>query len=124
MITLSPTAIRQLNISCSSNQRYVRLALRSGGCAGYSYDWSYDDIQEGDTLIEVGNYGLIVDPLSQSLLGNTSINFLQELFGSSWEIKSENTSSSCGCGSSIFIQQDGTSKFINSQQGVEGGCNG
>jgi len=113
MITLSPSAIKQLNIACSSNQSYVRLALRSGGCAGYSYEWSYDDRNEDDALFEIGNYGLIIDSFSQSLLGETTINFIQSAFESSWEIDSAAATGGCGCGKSVFIKQDDV-----------GGCNG
>jgi iron-sulfur cluster assembly accessory protein len=121
MITLTKSAERQIALICGMNLSYVRIALRSGGCAGYSYSWSLDTPTPDDYVVTVGNYGLIVDSHSQSLLGNTLINFIQEISGSSWEISSVSASASCGCGKSVFIKQDGTSKLIDESVG---GCNG
>jgi len=111
MITVTPSATTQLNIACSSNQTFVRLALRAGGCAGYSYSWSLDTPDVSDYVVPIGEYGLIMDYDSMLLLGDVSLNFIMGSFGTSWEIISNNATSSCGCGKSVFIKQDG-------------GCNG
>lgn len=108
MITLSPSATNQISMLCKLNNAYVRLALRAGGCAGYSYDWSLDTPTQDDFVVAVGDYGLIMDLHSMLLLGDVSLNFLQSVGGSSWEIKSTSATSSCGCGTSVAI----------------GGCNG
>ena len=112
MITLSPSATQQLNIACSSNQSYIRLALVSGGCVGYSYSWSLDSPTQDDYVVAIGEHGLIMDYDSKTLLGDISLNFIQDIAGSSWEIDSTAATASCGCGTSVAIKQDG------------GGCNG
>lgn len=112
MITLSPSATNQISMLCKLNNAYVRLALRSGGCAGYSYDWSLDSPTQDDFVVAVGKHGLIMDFDSKTLLGDISLNFIQDIAGSSWEIDSTAATSSCGCGTSVAIKQDG------------GGCNG
>lgn len=111
MISLTPSATTQLNIACSSNQAFVRLALAAGGCAGYSYSWSLDSPTPNDYVVPVGEYGLIMDFDSMLLLGDVELNFIVSTFGTSWEIKSAAATSSCGCGKSVAIKQ-------------EGGCNG
>jgi iron-sulfur cluster assembly accessory protein len=108
MITLSPSATAQIDMLCKINSAYVRLALRAGGCAGYSYDWSLDSPTQDDFVVNIGDHGLIIDSHSQSLLGDVYINFTEDVFGSSWEIVSAATNGSCGCGKSVAI----------------GGCNG
>jgi iron-sulfur cluster assembly protein len=103
MISLTPSATTQLNIACSSNQTFVRLALRAGGCAGYSYDWSLDTPNQSDYIVPIGEYGLIMDYDSMLLLGDVSLNFVVDMFGTSWEIISNNATSSCGCGKSVSV---------------------
>lgn len=108
MITLSPSATNQISMLCKINSAYVRLALRAGGCAGYSYDWSLDSPTQDDFVVKVGEHGLIMDFDSKTLLGDVSLNFVQGIYGSSWEIDSTAATSSCGCGTSVAV----------------GGCNG
>jgi iron-sulfur cluster assembly accessory protein len=107
MITLSPNATKQIDMLCKINSAYVRLALRAGGCAGYSYDWSLDTPTQDDYVVAIGEHGLIVDFDSKTLLGDVSLNFIQSVAGSSWEINSTAASASCGCGTSVAIKQDG-----------------
>jgi iron-sulfur cluster assembly accessory protein len=107
MITLSPSATKQIDMLCKINSAYVRLALRAGGCAGYSYDWSLDTPTQDDYVVAIGEHGLIVDFDSKTLLGDVSLNFIQSVAGSSWEINSTAASASCGCGTSVAIKQDG-----------------
>jgi iron-sulfur cluster assembly accessory protein len=121
MITLTKSAERQIALICGMNLSHVRISLRSGGCAGYSYDWSLDTPTQDDCVVSIGDYGLIIDSHSQSLLGDVCINFIQGDFESSWEIDSASATASCGCGKSVFIKQDGTSKLIDESVG---GCNG
>jgi len=88
---------------CKINSAYVRLALRAGGCAGYSYDWGLDSPTPDDYVVAIGDYGLIIDFDSMLLLGDVSLNFIQDICGSSWEIISDNATSSCGCGKSVAV---------------------
>jgi iron-sulfur cluster assembly accessory protein len=99
MITLSPSAIKQLNIASALNKSMIRLALRAGGCAGYSYDWSLDTPTQDDSVIEGC---LIVDNVTADLLGSVSIAWQEDMFSSGWNITSEHLSS-CGCGSSVSV---------------------
>lgn len=108
MITLTKSAERQIALICGMNLSYVRLALRSGGCAGYSYSWSLDTPTQDDFVVSVGEHGLIMDYDSKMLLGDVSLNFVVGVYGSSWEIDSASATASCGCGTSVAV----------------GGCNG
>jgi iron-sulfur cluster insertion protein len=99
MITLSPSAIKQLNIASTINKSMIRLALRSGGCAGYSYDWSLDEPTQDDSVIEGC---LIVDHVTADLLGDVNVDWKEDTFSSGWSISSEHLSG-CGCGSSVSV---------------------
>lgn len=99
MITVSQTATNQLKNLHLIHKCYIRLALRAGGCAGYSYEWSLDQPNLDDSVI--GTY-LIVDTVTESLLGDVNIDWVENAFSSGWNITSKNLSS-CGCGSSVSV---------------------
>ena len=44
LINLTDTAKTHLiNLAKEHNKKYVRLEVKGGGCAGFKYDWSFDD---------------------------------------------------------------------------------
>ena len=44
MINLTDNALRHLNtLSEKHNKKYVRLSVKGGGCAGFGYDWSFEN---------------------------------------------------------------------------------
>ena len=36
------------------NKKYVRLSVKGGGCAGFGYDWTFEDSPNDTDLIEIG----------------------------------------------------------------------
>ena len=54
ILTLTASAQNKVKDLCSSNSKYaVRLGIRGGGCAGFSYDWGFADeneIESGDEI--------------------------------------------------------------------------
>tara|TARA_B100000212_G_scaffold285501_1_gene225992 strand:- start:6281 stop:6604 length:324 start_codon:yes stop_codon:yes gene_type:complete len=80
----------------------IRLGLKGGGCAGFKYEWSMeDDIKADDEQIKIENGFFVVDPASVMYLLGTTIDYKKEIFGSYFDIKSPNATSSCGCGESV-----------------------
>ena len=80
----------------------IRLGLKGGGCAGFKYEWSMeDDIKADDEQIKIENGLFVVDPASVKYLLGTTIDYKKEIFGSYFDIKSPNATSSCGCGESV-----------------------
>ena len=44
ILTLTSTAQQKIKDLCVSKDKYaVRLGIRGGGCAGFSYDWGFAD---------------------------------------------------------------------------------
>jgi|TARA_B100001094_G_scaffold243512_1_gene239633 iron-sulfur cluster assembly accessory protein len=80
----------------------IRLGLKGGGCAGFKYEWSLEDeIKSDDEQIKVDGGLFVVDPASVMYLLGTTIDYKKEVFGSYFDIKSPNATSSCGCGESV-----------------------
>jgi len=82
----------------------LRVAVSGGGCSGFQYGFSLDDtIRDDDLTFERDGVTLIVDQVSMDLLGGAEIDFVEEMIGSSFQIRNPNASSSCGCGSSFAV---------------------
>jgi len=85
----------------------VSLAVLGGGCAGFKYEWAFADtkesISEGDHVEDWGTGRFVVDETSMLYVAGTKIDWIEETFGSQFEISNPNSSSSCGCGESFGI---------------------
>lgn len=82
----------------------LRLAVMGGGCSGFSYNLSLDDQRnDEDTVFESHGAALVVDPVSLQLLNGSTVDFIEDLVGSSFQVDNPNASSTCGCGSSFSV---------------------
>jgi iron-sulfur cluster assembly accessory protein len=82
----------------SSGQKYVRLSLKGGGCAGFAYTWDYTEDDSNGTLVD--NI-IVVDDVCTDIMSGSMINFVTSMTGSEIQITNPNEASSCGCGESI-----------------------
>lgn len=105
MITLTDTAatkVRQLIEAEGDQSLALRVAVRPGGCSGYSYEMYFDnDIKSDDSTSEFGEVKVVVDPTSLPLLVGAELDYKDGLEKSGFEINNPNASKSCGCGSSF-----------------------
>mgnify|MGYP003301625782 FL=1 len=105
IMTLTNTAEEKIKELCTNNNKWaVRLGIKGGGCAGFSYDWGFaeqDEMQDNDELIETNGGRLVVDSHSVMYLLGTELDFVNEVWGSHFDIKNPNAKSACGCGESI-----------------------
>jgi iron-sulfur cluster assembly accessory protein len=85
----------------------VSLAVLGGGCAGFKYDWGFTDTKEsvgsGDHIEDWHTGKFIVDETSMMYVIGTKIDFVEETFGSQFEISNPNSTASCGCGESFGV---------------------
>ena len=81
----------------------LRLAVRPGGCSGFSYDMYFDSqIDDTDVVSENGGVRLAVDAESSAMLSGATIDFKnQGLQGAGFAINNPNQQRSCGCGQSF-----------------------
>ena len=103
MLTLTATAsekIKDLIAEEGNPNLKVRLFIEGGGCSGFNYGFTFDEIQNDDDW-EVE--GLLVDAMSMQYLEGSTINWKKEVMGSSFVIDNPNAVRTCGCGSSFSI---------------------
>ena len=82
----------------------LRTFVQGGGCAGFSYGFTFDEMQnEDDFVIQRDNVCILVDAMSMQYLQGASIDYKEELMGSQFVINNPNATNTCGCGSSFTV---------------------
>jgi iron-sulfur cluster insertion protein len=82
----------------------LRVAVSGGGCSGFQYGFSLDEARlEDDVLFERAGVRVVIDTTSLELIQGAEIDFVEELVGSSFQVRNPNATSSCGCGNSFAI---------------------
>ena len=83
----------------------LRTFVQGGGCSGFSYGFTFDEIKNEDDFEFPINeqYNVLVDAMSMQYLQGAKIDFKDELMGSQFVITNPNAESTCGCGSSFSV---------------------
>src|ERR1700742_283118 len=82
----------------------LRLSVSGGGCSGFQYGFSFDNARQADDhLFERDGVKMVIDDTSLDLLAGADVDFVEDLVGSSFQVKNPNAASSCGCGSSFSV---------------------
>jgi iron-sulfur cluster insertion protein len=82
----------------------LRVSVSGGGCSGFQYGFSLDDARlDDDVLFERNGVKVVIDSTSLELIQGAEIDFVEELVGSSFQVRNPNAKSSCGCGNSFSI---------------------
>jgi iron-sulfur cluster assembly accessory protein len=105
VITLTDTAsskVKELIAQEGDEALMLRVAVRPGGCSGFSYEMFFDSERETDDLtIEYSGVTVVVDPSSAQLLDGASLDFKDGLQGAGFAINNPNAQRTCGCGQSF-----------------------
>jgi iron-sulfur cluster assembly protein len=107
MIEITESAARVINRQLEKQQRAgggLRIAVKAGGCSGYSYQFAWDDsARETDQVFE-GAEGakVFIDPRSLRLLDGTVLDFDENnLLATTFTLRNPHAKSTCGCGESF-----------------------
>lgn len=80
----------------------LRVAVRPGGCSGFSYEMFFDaETDENDEKATYGNVNVVVDKTSKQLLVGATLDYKDGLQGAGFSINNPNATKTCGCGSSF-----------------------
>jgi len=86
----------------SADDLVLRVAVRPGGCSGFSYEMFFDtEIASDDAQTENGGVKVVIDPASQQMLKGGSLDYKDGLQGAGFAISNPNAERSCGCGQSF-----------------------
>ncbi len=106
MITLTDTAVskvKELLEAEGATELALRVAVRPGGCSGFSYEMFFDgDISADDeTATYPEHVRVVVDPASSQLLEGATLDYKDGLNQSGFAITNPNATRTCGCGQSF-----------------------
>ena len=104
-VTLSDTAttkVAELLAQEEGEDLALRVAVKPGGCSGYSYEMFFDtEVMSDDVVREFGTVKVVVDAASAELLTGSTLDFSDGLQGAGFHITNPNATRTCGCGSSF-----------------------
>jgi iron-sulfur cluster assembly accessory protein len=80
----------------------LRMAVRPGGCSGYSYEMFFDsEIADDDIVRSFGTVRVAIDPESAELIKGASLDYRDGLQEAGFHVTNPNATRTCGCGSSF-----------------------
>jgi iron-sulfur cluster insertion protein len=80
----------------------LRVAVRPGGCSGFSYEMFFDsDMAADDLVTEKDGVRVVVDPSSAQLLTGATLDYKDGLQQAGFSIDNPNAQRTCGCGNSF-----------------------
>ncbi len=105
MITLTNSAaskVGELLQQEGEEDLALRVAVRPGGCSGFSYEMYFDsDIQPEDATATFGDVSVVVDQQSARLLEGAQMDYKDGLTAAGFSISNPNAERTCGCGQSF-----------------------
>ncbi|HAN36416.1 MAG: iron-sulfur cluster insertion protein ErpA [Ilumatobacteraceae bacterium] len=107
MITVTDSAarkVKELLEAEGATDLALRVAVRPGGCSGFSYEMFFDgDFADDDETAQFGpdQVSVVVDPASAQLLLGATLDYKDGLNQAGFAITNPNATRSCGCGQSF-----------------------
>ena len=87
-----------------SGDEHLRVYITGGGCSGFNYGFMLDEkMIDGDISLEKNGMEVRIDPMSYQYLEGITIDYVQDLQGSRFQVSNPNAKTTCGCGSSFSI---------------------
>jgi len=106
-VRMSASAVRRIGALLATETApgvALRITVSGGGCSGFQYSFSFDgQVTESDHVFSELDARLIIDDASLELLSGAEIDYVEDLAGSSFQIRNPNAASSCGCGNSFSL---------------------
>lgn len=107
MITITDSAkdkIQDILAEENNPKMKLRMFVQGGGCSGFSYGFTLDEEQnEDDFVFPAGSASVLVDSMSAMYVEGATVDYVEDLMGSSFKIQNPQAVSTCGCGSSFSI---------------------
>ena len=110
IINMTPAAsdkVRELLAQENDPSLALRVFVAGGGCSGLQYGMTLDEEQEGDTVVPIGGFNVLVDEMSMGYIDGSEIDYVDSLMGAGFTVNNPNAVSSCGCGHSFKTASGG-----------------
>ena len=105
VIALTDTAavkVQELIKAEGDESLALRVAVRPGGCSGFSYEMFFDtDVASDDVTADYSGVKVVVDPSSAQMLTGATLDYKDGLNQAGFSIDNPNAQRTCGCGQSF-----------------------
>ena len=106
VITLTPEAATRvaelIAAEATDEQLGLRVAVKAGGCSGFSYEMYFDpDTNADDRVTTFGTVLVKVDAASAEHLVGATLDYRDGIQGAGFSVDNPNAQRSCGCGKSF-----------------------
>lgn len=108
-IQVSSAALEKLRDLLTQEQTLdqgLRIFVQGGGCAGFSYGFTFDQQQDDDLVLEYGDVKIYVDGMSLQYLAGSEVDYRETFMESNFVINNPNANTTCGCGSSFSLSDN------------------
>lgn len=110
IISMTPAAadkVRELLTQENDPSLALRVFVAGGGCSGLQYGMTLDEQQDGDTIISMSGFNVLVDEMSMGYIDGSEVDYVDSLMGAGFTVNNPNAVSSCGCGHSFKTASGG-----------------
>jgi len=94
MITFTEKAIEKVSEFAAempdAEGKDLRIFIQGVGCSGFSYGFTFDEKRDGDTLVEDGEFKVLVDSNSAPHLTGSTVDFVDDQRGSGFTVENPN----------------------------------
>lgn len=93
--------LRIRNVQEIDDSKLLRIGVKGGGCAGFSYIIEFDDQKKSDELFISNDVKILLDKAQKLYLNGTTLDFSAGLENRGFTFSNPNADKTCGCGSSF-----------------------
>ncbi len=89
----------------ASSSSGLRLSVLGGGCSGFQYKYEFTSQNKStDKTLHLNNDAVVyIDAEAVPFLNNCTLDYIEELGRTGFEIQNPNATAKCGCGNSFAI---------------------
>ncbi len=96
------SAVKDAMLRAGKVDAGLRIRVEASGCAGYKYLIGLAaEPRADDVVVKTGDVRLFIDPDSQPLLGDLTVDFVETLQGPGFTFDNPNAAAKCSCGKSF-----------------------
>jgi iron-sulfur cluster insertion protein len=107
MVTISDSAVKKIKtiIAEEDPSLKLRVFVQGGGCSGFQYGFSLEELPpaDDDLTFEKDGISVVIDSMSMQYMNEAEIDYKEDMMGASFTIKNPNVKATCGCGSSFTV---------------------
>ena len=107
MVSITPAAAKKIKsiIDAEDPSLKLRVFVEGGGCTGFKYGFSVEELPpaDDDFTFEKDGVGVVIDSISMQYMTEAEIDYTESMMGSNFTIRNPNVKATCGCGSSFAV---------------------